>query len=56
MLFISGLPLKWIALLGIITIIAFGFLVYFTPYLQERVKTFIDPSQDPQDSSYQIQQ
>lgn len=56
MLFISGVPMKWITLLGTITIIAFGFLVYFTPYLQERVKTFIDPSQDPQGSSYQIQQ
>jgi cell division protein FtsW len=30
--------------------------VFFTPYLQERIKTFIDPSQDPQGSSYQIQQ
>jgi len=56
MLFISGVPMKWITLLGTMTIVAFGFLVFFTPYLQERVKTFIDPSQDPQGSSYQIQQ
>lgn len=33
-----------------------GVLLFFTPYLQERVKTFIDPSQDSQGSSYQIQQ
>ncbi len=56
MLFISGVSLKWITLLGTGAIILLGILVYFTPYLQERVKTFIDPSQDPQGSSYQIQQ
>jgi cell division protein FtsW len=56
MLFISGVPMKWITLLGIGAIILLGILVYFTPYLQERIKIFIDPSQDPQGSSYQIQQ
>ncbi|MFA5095167.1 MAG: putative lipid II flippase FtsW [Candidatus Paceibacterota bacterium] len=56
MLFISGVSMRWIALLGIGSIIVLGSLVYFTPYLQERIKTFIDPSQDPQGSSYQIQQ
>lgn len=56
MLFISGVPMKWITLLGTGAIILLGILVYFTPYLQERIKTFIDPSQDPQGSSYQIQQ
>lgn len=56
MLFISGVPMKWIALLGVGAMILLGFLVYFTPYLQDRLKTFIDPSQDPQGSSYQIQQ
>jgi len=56
MLFVSGVSMKWITLLGTIAVIVLGVLVYFTPYLQERVKTFIDPSQDPQGSSYQIQQ
>ena len=56
MLFISGVSVKYIFFLGIISIIVLGTLVFFTPYLQERVKTFIDPSQDPQGSSYQIQQ
>lgn len=56
MLFVSGVPLKYI--LGIILGVAllFASLVYFTPYLQERVKTFINPAQDAQGSSYQIQQ
>ena len=31
-------------------------MVFFTPYLQERVKTFINPNADAQGSSYQIQQ
>jgi cell division protein FtsW len=56
MLFISGVSMKYIALLGLGSVIVLGTLVYFTPYLQERVKTFIDPSQDSQGSSYQIQQ
>lgn len=56
MLFISGVPIKYILGIGIVTTLVLGTLIYFTPYLQERVKTFIDPSQDSQGSSYQIQQ
>jgi len=56
MLFISGVSMKWITLLGVGSVIVLGSLVFVTPYLQERIKTFIDPSQDPQGSSYQIQQ
>lgn len=56
MLFISNVPIKYI--LGTIfgAILLLGILVYFKPYLQERIKTFINPSQDAQGSSYQIQQ
>ena len=56
MLFISGVPLRYIFGVGFLLALFFGTLVYFTPYLQERVRTFIDPSQDAQGSSYQIQQ
>ena len=56
MLFISGVPLKYIATLGIGAMLVLSSLVFFTPYLQERVKTFINPGVDPQGSSYQIQQ
>lgn len=56
MLFISGVSIKWITFLGVSSVIVLSLLVYFTPYLQNRVKTFINPSQDPQGSSYQIQQ
>jgi cell division protein FtsW len=31
-------------------------LVFYKPYLQARIKTFIDPSSDPKGSSYQLQQ
>ncbi|MBU0998712.1 putative lipid II flippase FtsW [Patescibacteria group bacterium] len=56
MLFVSSVPVKYIlgTILG--AGLLFGTLVYFTPYLQERVKTFINPAQDAQGSSYQIQQ
>ncbi len=56
MLFISGVPLKYILSIGTAGVILLGTLVFFTPYLQERVKTFINPASDPRGSSYQIQQ
>lgn len=56
MLFISGVSTKYILGLSLIGIFALMSLVYFTPYLQERIKTFINPSEDPRGSSYQIQQ
>ena len=56
MLFVSGVPLRYLFLTGIIASLALGALVYTTPYLQSRVKTFLDPSNDPRGASYQIQQ
>ncbi|MSU44823.1 putative lipid II flippase FtsW [Candidatus Nomurabacteria bacterium] len=56
MLFISGVPMKYIFGVAVGAMLVLGFLVFFTPYLQERIKTFIDPSVDPRGSSYQIQQ
>lgn len=56
MLFISNVPLKYILGIGVGAILVLGTLVSVTPYLQQRVKTFLDPSQDPRGASYQIQQ
>lgn len=56
MLFISGVPIKYILGVGLGAVVVLSILVYSTPYLQARVKTFIDPSTDPRGSSYQIQQ
>ncbi|MEK7071464.1 MAG: putative lipid II flippase FtsW, partial [Patescibacteria group bacterium] len=56
MLFISGVPMKYIFGVLMAAILVLGTLVVFKPYLQERIKTFIDPSSDPRGSSFQIQQ
>jgi len=56
MLFVSGLPIKYILGVGFGLALLLGALVYLTPYLQERVRTFINPSEDSRGSSYQIQQ
>jgi cell division protein FtsW len=56
MLFISGVPWKYLLGAGLILSVSLGALVYFTPYLQARVKTFINPAEDSQGASYQIQQ
>ncbi len=56
MLFISGIKFRYIFGIGFLLAFVFGTLVYFTPYLQKRVQTFINPAQDAQGSSYQIQQ
>jgi cell division protein FtsW len=56
MLFISGVSMKYVSLIAIGSIVILGGLVFFTPYLQSRIETFINPAQDPEGSSYQIQQ
>ncbi|HBB49421.1 TPA: putative lipid II flippase FtsW [Candidatus Nomurabacteria bacterium] len=56
MLFVSGVPIRYILGAGLGLAILLGALVYSTPYLQKRVETFINPSQDAQGASYQIQQ
>lgn len=49
---------RWLHVFGIglIGFIGLVCLIFMRPYLMERVKTFIDPSRDPQGSSYQIEQ
>ena len=56
MLFASGVPMKY--LLGIFggCIVVLTILVLLTPYLRQRVETFIHPSHDAAGSSYQLQQ
>ena len=56
MLFISGVPMRYIFGIGAVGVVVLGALVFFNPYLQARVSTFINPSQDSRGSSYQIQQ
>jgi len=56
MLFVSGVRLKYILGMSAVAVVLLGTVVFFTPYLQKRVQTFIDPSQDARGASYQIQQ
>lgn len=56
MVYLAGVPIKYILGIGLIAAIGLTLLVSFTPYLQERVKTFVNPSHDSLGSSYQIQQ
>ncbi|HAE36877.1 MAG: stage V sporulation protein E [Candidatus Nomurabacteria bacterium GW2011_GWF2_35_66] len=56
MLFVSGTPWKYILGLFAVSILAFAILAFTTPYLQSRIKTFINPNENGSTSSYQIQQ
>ncbi len=56
MYFLSGVSFKKILIIGGGLIIILTILVTYQPYLQERIKTFLNPSQDSKNSSYQIQQ
>jgi len=56
MLLMSGVKWKYFLILGAIGAVALGGLIMAKPYLFQRVETFINPSIDPQGSSYQLQQ
>ena len=56
MLFLSGTPIKHLLILGGGGVIVFVVLAFTTPYLRQRVETFLHPSHDPTGSSYQLQQ
>jgi cell division protein FtsW len=56
MLFVSGMPWKYIIGIVCIAIVGFTILVFLKPYLMQRVNTFFNPSQNASGSSYQLQQ
>lgn len=56
LLFLSGTPFKHIAIFFVCVASLFIIFALRTPYLQERVSTFISPSSDPTGNSYQLQQ
>ena len=56
MLFVSGAPMKYILGIFGIAAIAVVILVSVTPYLKERINTFLNPSENSRGSSYQLQQ
>ena len=56
MLFLSGTPWKHLVMLGLVTVSVFIVFAIRTPYLAQRVETFLNPANDPNGSSYQLQQ
>lgn len=56
MLFVSGVSYKHIILMITVCFVGAAMLISVTPYLRERINTFVHPTSDPSGSSYQIQQ
>ncbi|MFA6432386.1 MAG: putative peptidoglycan glycosyltransferase FtsW [Candidatus Paceibacterota bacterium] len=56
MLFIAGLPLRYIMTAGLFGVILVVSVVFLRPYAMERVKVFFDRNTNTQGSSYQINQ
>jgi len=54
--YLSGAKIKEIITFCAILAIAIGALIFLSPYRMDRVKTFIDPTNDPLGSSYHINQ
>ena len=56
MYFAAGAPLRDFGILVLVALLAAGAVLTIRPYALQRVMTFIHPSADSLDSSYQIQQ
>lgn len=56
MYFLSGVSLKKVATIAGVALALFAILAASTPYLRDRVKTFLNPSRHPRGSSYQLKQ
>ncbi|MFA6414485.1 MAG: putative peptidoglycan glycosyltransferase FtsW [Candidatus Paceibacterota bacterium] len=56
MYLVAGAPWRDFGILGIGVIVALGIVILMRPYVLERVKTFLNPSEDALGSGYQIQQ
>jgi len=52
----SGASWKKIITLGLMSIIALGSIVFFKPYLMDRIETYFEPGRDPRGASYQLEQ
>lgn len=56
MYFLNGYPLKHFLILGLSGLLIGSLFIIAEPYRLARVKTFLDPTNDPQGSSYHIRQ
>lgn len=56
MLYVAGAPFKQLFGVTLLAVISLTVLVFYTPYLQKRIETYINPSVDARGASYQVQQ
>ncbi|MDE2038077.1 MAG: cell division protein FtsW [Patescibacteria group bacterium] len=56
MMLIAGMPIKHVALAGLLMVAVVAGVIALRPYALERVKTFLSPSANSQGSGYQINQ
>ena len=56
MLIIAGLPIRHIAIAGLLMAVVVGGVIALRPYALERVKTFLNHASDTQGAGYQINQ
>lgn len=54
--FIAGAPMKDISTFIILSVVAVGILIVSSPYRMDRLKTYMDPTNDPLGASYHINQ
>ena len=53
MIFVAGLPLKKVAVIGLIVIAGAGLLIMSSSYRRDRFATFLNPTRDCQSTGYQ---
>lgn len=53
---VAGSRWRHLLIIGLLGIIAIGFLAFTRPYVRDRIETFINPKNDVTGSSYQINQ
>ncbi len=56
MYFVAGAPMRDFGILAFLLIAAIGVVIFFRPYVLDRIQTYINPSANSLGSGYQIQQ
>ncbi len=54
MMFVGGVPIKWFVGAIAAGVSGLAGIVLFTPYMQSRIKMWLDPFSDPQGKGYQV--
>ncbi|SFL28513.1 putative lipid II flippase FtsW [Halanaerobium salsuginis] len=54
MIFVGGINLALLSLISVFSVIVFVIFIYIEPYRRARVKTFLNPWNDPLDTGYHI--